>query len=76
MMGYGSGMGGMGGMFFGLLMMVGLIVLVVVLVRVMGGGVRRGDGSGADRPPPADSDAPARRLLHERYERGERSPEE
>lgn len=42
MMGYGSGMGG--GVLFGLLIMVGLILLGVVLVRVMGGGLRRGDG--------------------------------
>jgi len=74
MMGYGSGMGG--GVLFGLLMMVGLILLGVVLVRLMGGGLRRGDGGGTDRPIPASPGAPARRLLDERYARGELSTEE
>lgn len=71
MMGYGSGMGG--GVPFGLLMMVGLILLGVVLVRVMGGGFRRGDG-GTDGP--TSPGASARRLLDERYARGEVSTEE
>lgn len=74
MMGYGSGMGG--GIFFGLLMMVGLILLGVVLVRIMGGGLRRVDGGGTDRPGLASPEAPARRLLDERYARGEVSTEE
>lgn len=74
MMGYGSGMGG--GIFFGLLMMVGLVLLGVVLVRVMGGGLRRGDGGGTDGPGPASPGASARRLLDERYARGELTTEE
>ena len=73
MMGYGSGMGG--GWLFGLLMMVGLILLGVVLVRVMGGGLRRGDGD-TDRPSPGSPGASAGRLLDERYARGEVSTEE
>lgn len=73
MNGYGSGMGG--GVLFGLLMMVGLILLGVVLVRVMGGGLRRDDG-GTDRPGPDSHGATARRLLDERYARGELETEE
>jgi len=73
-MGYGSGMGG--GAFFGLLIMVGSILLVVVLVRVMGGGFPRGDGDGTDRPRQSHPEAPARRLLDERYARGELSTED
>ena len=73
MMGYGSGMGS--GWLFGLLMMVGLILLGVVLVRVMGGGLRRSDGD-ADRSSPGSPGASARRLLDERYARGEVSTEE
>lgn len=72
MNGYGSGMGG--GVLFGLLMMVGLILLGVVLVRVMGGGLRRGGGT--DRPSPSSPGDSARRLLDERYARGEVSTEE
>ena len=72
MLGYGSGMGG--GVLFGLLMMVGVILLGVVLVRVMGGGLRRGDGM--DRPIAPRDDSSSRRLLDERYARGEFSTEE
>lgn len=73
MMGYGSGLGG--GMIFALLMMVGVILLGVVLVRVMGGGLRSGDG-GTDGPSATSPGASARRLLDERYARGELNTEE
>ena len=61
-----------GGAFFGLLMM-GLILLGVILVRVVRGGPRRGDGGGTNRPFTAHSAGSARRLLDERYARGELS---
>jgi len=58
-------------MFFGFLMMVGV---VVVVVRVIAGGVRRG----TDEParPRGRPESEARRLLDERYARGELSTEE
>lgn len=73
MMGYGSGMGG--GMFIGLFMMGGLILLAVLLVKALGGGLRRGDGD-TDRPTRDLPEVPARLLLDDRYARGELSTEE
>ena len=70
MMGSGTGWG----WFFGGLLLIGLVLLVVVAVRGLGGGLRR-DGAGAKRPVGADADR-ARRLLDERYARGEISTEE
>ncbi len=68
MTGYGSGAGGW--MFFGVLMMVGVVLLVVVVVRVIAGGVRGGtDG-------PARPGSQARRLLDERYARGDLTTDE
>ena len=58
-MGYGSAWG----WFYGALVVVGLVLLIVVVVRLVGGGMQR-DGT------------PARRLLDERYARGEISTEE
>ena len=68
----GSGMGGW--MFFGVLMMVGVVLLVVVLIRVMAGGVRSGTDQSA--PPRGRPTSGARQLLDERYARGELSTEE
>ena len=67
-MGWG---GGWWMLIWGTLMMAGLVVLVVWLIRTTatGGGVSR--GSGSDEP--LDS---ARRILAERYARGELSTEE
>lgn len=67
----GSGMGMGWGWLFWLLMVVGVILLVVVAVRALGGGVTGGAGV---RRPPARSRA--RELLDERYARGELTTEE
>jgi putative membrane protein len=75
--GYRMGAGGMSGYWWllGLLVLVGVAVLVVVLVRVF----RRGaNGSGAprrdgDRSPEVSE---ARRILDERYARGDLTTEE
>lgn len=56
------------GWFFGALLLVGVLLVVAVVVRVVAGGVRR-DGSAAEQ-------GTARRLLDERYARGEISAEE
>lgn len=73
MMGYGSG----GGMFFGLLMMLGLVLLLAVTVWAIGGGFRRGsDGIDTTSRGSIPAEPPARRLLDERYARGELSAEE
>jgi len=62
-------------MFFGVLMMLGLVLLVVVVVWAIGGGFRRG---GSDEPDGARgrSEPQARRLLDERYARGDLTTEE
>lgn len=67
----GSGTGW--GWFFGALLVVGLLLLVVVAVRAVGGGVRR---DGAPKPAAHEEAQRARRLLDERYARGEISTEE
>ncbi len=76
MMGW-NGMGfGMGwAWLFGLLMLVGLVLLVVLLVRVLGGGVTGSPQSGnraQDGPRPGR----AREILDERYARGEMTTDE
>lgn len=70
----GYGMGGWGWL-FGLLMLVGLVLLVVVAVRMLGGGIRRdtASGAGGSRRPARSR---AREILDERYARGELSAEE
>ncbi len=84
-MGYGSGMGMWG---FGLLLVVGVGLLVVLAARALGSGVTRGPRVGPNEPPhdatgteqPQDAPAPgpgrAREILDERYARGELSTEE
>ncbi|PFG32408.1 SHOCT domain-containing protein [Sanguibacter antarcticus] len=74
-MGNGYGMnGGMGwGWIFGLLAIVGVTLLVILAVRFIGGGVRRGpDASAAPlvKPTPSGHERP-RQILAERYARGE-----
>lgn len=72
----GWGMGWLG--FFGALLLVGLVVLIVLLVRILGGGVRR-EGSasrGGAGSPPQPGTGSARQILAERYARGEIDTEE
>lgn len=68
-------MGGMGAAWlFWSLLVVGLALLVVVAVRVLGGGVRaRGDGPGDAL---GAGGGRAREVLDERYARGELSTQE
>jgi putative membrane protein len=70
MMGNGFGLG-MGWMWlFGLLTLIGIALLIAVAVRALGGGIRRDRGAtNAQR-------SVARRILDERYARGELSTEE
>jgi putative membrane protein len=56
---------------FWLLIIVGVALLVVVVVRAVGGGTTR-DGPAA----PGSGPSAARRVLDERYARGELSTEE
>lgn len=74
MMGSGTGMGW--GWMFGALVMVGVVLLVVLAVRAIGGGV-----SSRPSDPRPTSGAPsgprrAREVLDERYARGELTTEE
>lgn len=72
-MGTGMGMGWM--WLVGLLVLLGVVLLVVLAVRAVGGGITRGVGSGdATARPPARSRA--RELLDARYARGELSSDE
>lgn len=73
-MDYGGGMGGWGWL-FGALILVGLVLLVVVAVRRLGGG-SGGTGHAPHPAPREDPRAGARALLDERYARGEISTEE
>ncbi|WP_344687796.1 SHOCT domain-containing protein [Blastococcus jejuensis] len=68
-------MGGWGWL-FGALVLVGVVLLVVVAVRLLGGGSGGGAGgvAGGGAPGPAPREDPrarARALLDERYARGE-----
>lgn len=68
-------MGGMGWYWlFGALLLLGLALLVVVAVRGLRGGISRGGPPGARDQPTGRSQA--RRILDERYARGELSTEE
>ena len=66
----GIGMGG--GWLFGVLIAVGVVLLIILLVRFLGGGVKR-DGRGE---PDARGPISARQLLDERYARGDLTTEE
>ncbi len=73
----GTGMGmGMGWVWlFWLLLIIGVVLLVVLAVRAIGGGITRGPGSevSAARSPARSR---AREVLDERYARGELTIEE
>lgn len=71
-MGMGMGMGWM--WLFWLLLVIGVVLLVVLAVRAVGGGITRGTSSGGTAPSPARSRA--REVLDERYARGELTSEE
>lgn len=65
--GMGTGMGWGWGWVFGLLVIAGLVLLVVVLVRVVGGGVDKSGRRGAQERGSSAAEA----SLAERYARGE-----
>jgi putative membrane protein len=70
----GWGLGMMWGWWlFGLVLVVGLVLLAVLLVRVLGGGVDRGTGAHTGQ---AERRSSARDILDERYARGEMGTEE
>ena len=76
MMGSGTGMGW--GWMFGALIMVGVVLLLVLAVRAIGGGVsshRTGPGPGRASSAPSGPWR-AREVLDERYARGELTTEE
>jgi putative membrane protein len=70
----GNGFGGVGMWLFGLLTLAGVVLLVVVAVRVFGGGISRATPTDAAGRPPGRGRA--REVLDERYARGEISTEE
>ena len=75
MMGTGMGFGWM--WLFGLLIIVGVALLVVVVVRAVGGGITRdGPAAPGSGPSAGSASSAARRVLDERYARGELSTEE
>ena len=73
-MGFGTGGHGWAWL-YGVLLVAGLVLLAVVVGRLVGGGPRRGGPSG-DLGPRTDGMPRARRVLEERYARGEISTEE
>lgn len=80
MMGWnGWHMGGWGmgwGWLFGLLLLAGLVLLVVVVVRAVSGGVRQDPGTTSATNPAGSGRSRAKELLAERYARGEIDTEE
>ena len=59
-------------LFYGVLLVLGVVLLVVTAVRVLVGGLETGSG----RPGRASGTGGARRILEERYAAGELSVEE
>lgn len=77
MWGYGNGMGWM--WLWGVLLVVGIALLVLVAVRMFGGGFRDGYGPGGrEYPggPPQTGRSRARQILDERFARGELTAEQ
>lgn len=72
-MGSGFGMGMSWMTVFWLLVVVGVVLLVGVAVRAVGGGTVRGDGR---RGHPDQGRSRARQMLDERYARGELTTQE
>jgi putative membrane protein len=66
----GNGFAGGWMWLFGLLLVVGIALIILVAVRALGGGISRGNG--ASRP----ARSRAREVLDERYARGELTTEE
>ena len=74
-----GGMGGWGmgwGWVFGLLLIAGVVVLIVVAVRALGGGARREPGAISPTDPADMGRGRARQILAERFARGEIGTEE
>lgn len=71
-------MGGMmwGVWLFGLLLLIGVGLLVVLAVRAVGGGVTHGASSAQQADSPPRGSSRARQILDERYARGELSTED
>lgn len=75
MWGYGFDMGWM--WLFGLLVLVGVVLIVIVAVRAFSGGVHRDSSQGDTGALPGQGHrSTARQLLDERYAKGELSSEE
>ena len=75
--GYGSMMGWT--WLFGALLIVGIVLLVILAARFFSGGMNRGgtgSGEGPGTDGPARGASAARRILDERYAKGELSTEE
>ncbi|TFC41793.1 SHOCT domain-containing protein [Cryobacterium sp. TMT1-21] len=72
MWGYGGNMGW--SWLFGLLLVIGIVLLIVVAVRVFSRGGNRGGDPGATGPDPRRSRA--RQILDERYAKGELTAEQ
>lgn len=77
-MGSGFGMGGT--WWFGLLLIIGIALLVVLAIRTLGGGIDWGNRAGANSAPRDGATQPgrshARQVLDERYARGELDTEQ
>lgn len=73
---FGNGLGMGAGWLFGILMMVGVVLLIILLVRLVGGGVTRGGGTRDGDTTEAATDLTAQRILDERYARGDLTTEE
>lgn len=73
---FGNGFGMGAGWLFGVLIMVGVVLLIILLVRLIGGGVTRGGGTRGGDMTDAAPGPTARRILDERYARGDLTTEE